>query len=61
MDAFSAAVTAGLEHGVPPADLLRPVRGMRFPPAGNTSDPEIPCADSVVDYLSQRLLMDWRR
>jgi len=61
MDAFSTAVTAGLEHGVPPADLLRPARGMRFPPAGNTSDPEIPCADSVADYLSQRLLTDWRR
>jgi hypothetical protein len=55
MDAFSAAVTAGLEHGVPPADLLRSVRGMHFPPAGNTSDPEIPCAGDTLRRLGGRL------
>jgi hypothetical protein len=59
MDAYAAAVSAGLEHGVPLADLLRPGLGMRFEPGGSTDDPEIPRARSAVDYFSRRLAIDW--
>ena len=55
MHAYATAITAGLEHGVPLADLLRPGLGLRFEPNGNTDDPEIPRVRSVADYLSRRL------
>lgn len=59
MDAYAAAISAGLQHGVPLADLLRPGLGLRFAPDGSTDDPEIPRASSAVDYLSRRLAIDW--
>lgn len=59
MDAYATAITAGLHHGVPLADLLRPGLGLGFAPAGNTDDPEIPRVRSVADYLSRRLAIDW--
>jgi hypothetical protein len=59
MDAYATALSAGLEHGVPLADLLRPGLGLRFAPDGSTDDPEIPRARSLVDYISRRLAIDW--
>jgi len=59
MDAYAVAITAGLEHGVPLADLLRPGLGLRFAPGGNTDDPEIPQVGSAADYFSRRLAIDW--
>ncbi len=59
MDAYATAISAGLEYGVPLADLLRPGLGLRFAPSGSTDDPEIPQAESVVDYFSRRLAIDW--
>jgi hypothetical protein len=59
MDAYATAISAGLQHGVPLADLLRPGLGLRFAPGGNTDDPEIPRARSAVDYFSRRLAIDW--
>lgn len=59
MDAYAIAITAGLEHGVPLADLLRPGIGLRFAPGGTTDDPEIPRVRSAADYFSRRLAIDW--
>jgi ribonucleoside-diphosphate reductase alpha chain len=59
MDAYATAISAGLQHGVPLADLLRPGLGLRFAPGGSTDDPEIPRARSAVDYFSRRLAIDW--
>jgi ribonucleoside-diphosphate reductase alpha chain len=58
-DAYATAISAGLQYGVPLADLLRPGLGLRFAPAGRTDDPEIPWARSVTDYLCRRLALDW--
>lgn len=58
-DAYAEALTVGLEHRVPLADLLGPGLGLHFAPSGRTDDPEIPRARSVVDYLSRRLAIDW--
>jgi hypothetical protein len=60
MDAYATAISVGLHHGVPLADLLRPGLGLRFAPGGSTDDSEIPQAHSAVDYLSRRLAIDWR-
>jgi ribonucleoside-diphosphate reductase alpha chain len=59
LDAYATAVTAGLEHGVPLAELLRSGLGLGFGPAGGTDDPEIPRAASAVDYVARRLAIDW--
>jgi hypothetical protein len=57
--AYAAALCAGLDHGVPLAELLRPGLGLRFAPDGRTDDPEIPAASSPVDYCCRRLAIDW--
>ncbi len=59
LDAYAAALSVGLEHGVPLADLLGPSLGLGFVPAGRTDDPEIPQVRSVADYVARRLAIDW--
>lgn len=59
MDGYATALSIGLRHGVPLADLLRPGLGASFVPNGYTDDPEIPRVRSVVDYVARRLAIDW--
>jgi ribonucleoside-diphosphate reductase alpha chain len=59
LECYAVALCAGLDHGVPLADLLRPGLGLRFAPDGRTDDPEIPSAFSAVDYCCRRLAIDW--
>ena len=59
LDGYATALSVGLRHGVPLADLLRPGLGVYFVPNGHTDDPEIPRARSVIDYLARRLAIDW--
>ncbi len=59
MDAFSIAISVGLQHGVPLATLVRKYTNMRFEPAGMTDDPELRIASSLVDYIFRRLAVDY--
>jgi ribonucleoside-diphosphate reductase alpha chain len=59
VDGYAIALSVGLQHGVPLADLLRPGLGVYFVPNGRTDDPEIPRARSAVDYFCRRLAVDW--
>jgi ribonucleoside-diphosphate reductase alpha chain len=59
MDAYAVGLSVGLQRGVPLTELLQPALGLSFAPAGHTDDPEIPRVRSVVDYLAQRLAVDW--
>ncbi|MGH3209733.1 MAG: hypothetical protein ACRDNO_18445 [Trebonia sp.] len=59
LDAYAAALSVGLEHGVPLVELLRPALGLGFVPTGHTDDPDIPRVRSVVDYAARRLAIDW--
>ena len=59
MDMYATALSVGLAHRVPLADLLRPGLDLLFTPSGRTDDPEIPRVRSVVDYLTRRLAIDW--
>ncbi|MBO0732244.1 MAG: hypothetical protein J2P57_23490, partial [Acidimicrobiaceae bacterium] len=61
MDAFSIAVSLGLQHGVPLATYVRKYTNMRFEPAGMTDDPELRLAQSLVDYIFRRLAVDYLR
>jgi hypothetical protein len=56
---YASALSVGLEHRVPLADLIRPALGQSFKPGGQTDDPEIPQVRSVVDYIARRLAIDW--
>lgn len=58
MDAFSIAVSVGLQHGVPLETYIRKFTNMRFEPAGVTDDPDIRIATSLMDYLFRRLALD---
>jgi ribonucleoside-diphosphate reductase alpha chain len=59
LDMYATALSAGLQHQVPLAELIRPALDLSFAPCGHTDDPEIPRARSVVDYLARRLAIDW--
>ncbi len=59
MDAFSIAVSLGLQHGVPLATFVRKYTNMRFEPAGITDDADLRIASSLVDYIFRRLAVDY--
>jgi len=59
MDAFSIAVSLGLQHGVPLSTFVRKYTNMRFDPAGITDDPDLRLASSLVDYIFRRLALDY--
>jgi ribonucleoside-diphosphate reductase alpha chain len=59
MDAFSIAVSLGLQHGVPLSTFVRKYTNMRFEPAGITDDAELRLASSLVDYIFRRLALDY--
>lgn len=59
VSSYALALSAGLAHRVPLADLLRPALGQHFMPNGRTDDPEIPAVCSAVDYIARRLALDW--
>ncbi|HLZ37626.1 MAG TPA: adenosylcobalamin-dependent ribonucleoside-diphosphate reductase [Mycobacteriales bacterium] len=59
MDAFSIAVSIGLQYGVPLEAFVSKFVNMRFEPAGMTDDPDVRLAQSVMDYIFRRLALDF--
>jgi ribonucleoside-diphosphate reductase alpha chain len=59
MDAFSIAISLGLQHGVPLATFVTKYANMKFEPAGITDDPELRIASSLLDYIFRRLALDY--
>src|SRR5438874_8925380 len=59
MDAFSIAISIGLQYGVPLETFVAKFTNMRFEPAGMTDDPDIRLASSVMDYIFRRLALDF--
>ena len=59
MDAFSMAISVGLQYGVPLETYVAKFTNMRFEPAGLTDDPDIRMAQSVMDYIFRRLALDY--
>src|SRR3954463_1273223 len=58
MDAFSIAISIALQYGVPLETYVSKFTNMRFEPAGLTDAPDIPTAQSVMDYIFRRLTLD---
>jgi ribonucleoside-diphosphate reductase alpha chain len=55
MNAFATAISIGLQYGVPLEVFVRKFSYMRFDPEGITTNPEIPFAKSMPDYLMRWL------
>jgi ribonucleoside-diphosphate reductase alpha chain len=58
MDAFSMAISVGLQYGIPLESYVGKFTNMRFEPAGLTDDPDVRIASSVMDYIFRRLALD---
>jgi len=56
---YAIALSVGLQHRVPLAELIRPGLDQYFMPNGSTDDPEIPRVWSAIDYIARRLAIDW--
>ena len=59
MDAFSIAVSIGLQYGVPLETFVEKFTNLRFEPAGMTDDVDIRMAQSMMDYIFRRLALDY--
>ena len=59
MDAFSIAVSIGLQYGVPLETFVQKFTNLKFEPAGLTDDPDIRMAQSIMDYIFRRLALDY--
>jgi ribonucleoside-diphosphate reductase alpha chain len=55
MNSFATAISIALQTGVPLETLVRKFSYMRFEPEGMTSNPEIPFAKSMPDYIMRWL------
>src|SRR5680860_477406 len=59
MDAFSIAVSIGLQYGVPLETYVSKFTNLRFEPSGMTDDRDIRMAQSIMDYIFRRLALDY--
>src|SRR3954454_2667142 len=55
MNSFATAISIALQYGVPLDTLVRKFAYMRFEPEGITTNPEIPFAKSIPDYIMRWL------
>ena len=55
MNAFATAISIALQYGVPLETLVSKFAYMRFDPEGITTNPEIPFAKSMPDYIMRWL------
>ncbi|VAX37964.1 hypothetical protein MNBD_PLANCTO03-1602 [hydrothermal vent metagenome] len=53
--AFCRAFSIAMQYGLTIEEAVERFKGMRFEPMGYTSNPEIPEAQSIVDYVARYL------
>jgi ribonucleoside-diphosphate reductase alpha chain len=54
---FCRCFSICLQYGLPVEEAVRRFKGMRFEPSGVTSNPDIPYATSILDYIACYLEM----
>jgi hypothetical protein len=52
---FCRAFSLALQYGLPLQEAVSRFKGMRFEPMGSTSNPDIPEALSIIDYVARYL------
>ena len=57
--AFCRAFSIALQYGLPVDEAVKRFKGMRFEPNGMTSNPDIPEADSIVDYVAKYMELQY--
>ena len=55
MDTIATLTSIALQYGVPLEDLVNKFSHVRFEPSGFTSNPDIPIAKSLTDYIFRYL------
>lgn len=53
--AFCRAFSLAMQYGLTVDEAVVRFKGMRFEPSGPTSNPDIPEADSIIDYIARYL------
>lgn len=53
IQAFCRAFSLAIQYGLSLEEAVRRFKGMRFEPMGPTSNPEIPEALSIIDYVAR--------
>lgn len=53
VQAFCRAFSLAIQYGLPLQEAVNRFKGMRFEPMGSTSNPDIPEALSIVDYVAR--------
>ena len=56
---FCRAFSLCLQHGLTLEDAVARFRGMTFEPMGQTSNPQIPEASSILDYVAKYLELNF--
>jgi ribonucleoside-diphosphate reductase alpha chain len=59
MDCLGTAISVALQYGVPIESLVKKFAHQRFEPMGMTTNPNIPFAKSLVDYIFRWLGMEF--
>jgi ribonucleoside-diphosphate reductase alpha chain len=59
MDAFGRSISYGLQYGVPLKAYVRGMSHTNFAPFGQTDDPEVKTATSLVDYIFRRMAIEY--
>ena len=57
--AFCRAFSLALQLGLSVDEAVVRFKGMRFDPYGPTSNPDIPHADSIIDYVARYLELEF--
>ena len=57
--AFCRAFSIALQYGLPIDEAVKRFKGMRFEPHGQTENPGIPQADSIIDYVARYLEIEF--
>ena len=58
-DGLAITISHALQNGTPVVEICKGLVGMRFEPTGPTTDPDIPEALSICDYIGRRLALDY--
>ena len=57
--AFCRAFSLALQFGLSVEEAVARFKGMRFEPHGMTNNPDIPQADSIIDYVARYLEIEF--
>ncbi len=57
--AFCRAFSLALQLGLGVEEAVTRFKGMKFEPYGMTSNPDIPQADSIIDYVARFLELEY--